>query len=196
MLTYREWRVYWSEGDRAPVLYSKFVGFRWSSDRVRADRVPELPAAGQVGGLHGIHSVRGDASNRRFLTWPGEPGPRLLAIGAVDASGVVREHADGIVRSEEARVLALRLVYVPYPAAPCEHQGTLLVVGRQIAEGDRALVPCMCFLGGAGVGPPAGAYRDMTVEEVEDRLLRWYEVPRFPEPCGPWPPPWGVRPWS
>lgn len=202
-MAWREWRIQWSEGDQAPVLYSTFMKFRWSTDRVAAGRVPELPQEGTFGTLHGIHALLEGTANRQFLTRPTQSGPKLFVVGAVDASGVIREHEDGVIRAEFARILALRLIDIPYAIAPCRHQDGLVVINRELLSGDYDLARCQCFATavtdaiseyiGQVVLEPVVVFRSLSASEVEDMLLRWYEVPRLSEGIGPWEPPWGGR---
>jgi hypothetical protein len=91
----------------------------WPDTVHTADKVPETPEETDArggryafGSLHGLHALLPHTTNAAFLTHPAHsPNPiRLFAVGAVDVSGKVIEHEDGVVRAESMKLLALRLV--------------------------------------------------------------------------------------
>lgn len=210
-------RIFWDMNSKAPVLYSTFIRCPWLTARITADEMPETKIETEggytYGKLHGIHSMLPWAQNESFLSKPPPDilGPKVFVIGAVDVEDRVVEHEDGVVRSESARILALRVVDVPYPFPPCEHQGAgLIVTNRMMTQEERftedyrhcIIQRCSCFtvtngLQGNVFGSvdyyeePLIIYETFTAVMLQTLLIRWYEVPELPEGVGPWREPWG-----
>jgi hypothetical protein len=202
-LTYREWRVYWDVKAEHPVLYSTFVNYAWESDVATADKLPNEFKGGES--PQGIHSVK-SWDRSQFLNKPGQAGPKVFVQGAVDAYGYVKHHTDGVVRSEHVRILAVRVVNIPYPVASCEHQEKLQLVNRFIEEGRLQIGHCSCFMGKPERAKlmrdmplpidlvPLVSYGELTPDELEDRICSYYEVAHLPLGVGPWLSPWGDGP--
>lgn len=176
--------------------------FAWEADVVQADRLPD---DAQPGTAHGIHSVK-QWNRSAFLHKPGQSGPLVFVQGAVDAYGYLKHHTDGVVRSEHVRVLALRVIDVPYPTAPCTHT-RLQLVNRFIEEGRLEVGHCACStpkLTDAGFmgfmiadeegSAPLVSYGELTPTQLEERLCKYYEVEHLPLGVGPWLEPWGMGP--
>ena len=199
-ICYREFRVLWDEREEAPVLYSMWINFPWTSGTVKADQLPERELQ-PLGQLHGIHGVLPSARNQVMLTSPQATGPKVLAHGAVDTSGRIVEHDDGVVRAEHARILALRLIVVP-GSYDCGHG--LVVGSANLVPGRHYVVGvCTCWIKGEEsafmYGVEASAISESLVRGVcavrdfEDLLLAWYEVPPLPMGVGRWRSPWGGK---
>jgi hypothetical protein len=201
-LTWREWRIFWDVKDEHPVLYSTFVNFAWASDIATAHALPNDFKGGEK--PQGIHSVK-SWDRSAFLHKPGIDGPKVFVQGVVDAYGYVKHHTDGVVRSEHVRILAVRVVDIPYPISPCEHQAKLQLVNRFIEEGRLEIGHCSCFLTKperAKLVPlslpidtvPLVSYGELTVRELEERICKYYEIEHLPMGRGPWLEPWGSGP--
>lgn len=203
-IAYREWRISWDSKTSEVVLYSTYKDFAWESGSETSDQLPEkLDKDHRLGALHGLHAVL-DWDQSKFLRKPSSHGPIVFAQGAVDIHGRVRDHEDGVIRAEHMRILALRVVEIPYTSPTCLHQDNVYAVNKTI-EGDRlAICHCSCFyrqLGGSGFPGGHGSfdpsvsplitYRSFSLDELETLLIERYEVPRLPLGVGPWEPPWG-----
>lgn len=106
-------------------------------------------------------------------------GFTIIVAGAVDAYGTVHIHEDGVVRSEHARVLALRLL----PPLKCEHDNAFILDDRAVCPvDDRRVIYCPCW----HTPPTPKRHHKIALSELEKLLLEHYNVPRLPEGTGPW----------
>lgn len=134
MIGYRVWRLFIgarSDGQVVPWLRSASVEYLWTRAAYGADE----EAPGLRRGLQpGIHAVAEDfprAGYHRAAAGlgfdPAFDGWEPLVQGAVELSGTVIEHEDGVLRGERARILALRLAPVRFHPCPEGCQGYYLV---------------------------------------------------------------------
>lgn len=202
-IAYREWRVRIVPETRLPILQSVFMSTFWDGSDLTADMLPEDDTGlGNMSKLHGIHAVVSDYPTQykppTFLkslrTTGGWPWVMLMAIGALDVSGKVVEHEDGVLRAERVRILALRLDERIWIEPSCGHKDYAAYSGirddcwvlRRQCGGqircrkDNPVDEYMVF------GPAVTFEFETTVVELERQLLERYEVPRLPDDKGPW----------
>lgn len=199
MLAFREWRLRVTKSDMRPVLQSTARNTLWLSGTLTSDELPELD--GHMGTRHGIHGAVPDSST----TFLNASRPRLMGVcvvGAIDVWGRVVHHADGCIRAEHARVLALRVLWPAWRCASgCDRY---LLIEPGSAEANPGPIepyyalrkPCNTTQCGTLMG--AGYYPwkvsgEMMGAEIERLLRERYEVPRLAEGEGPWPAPIGAR---
>jgi len=175
----------------------------WDGPDLGADVLPEDDTRfGSMSKLHGVHSVVSDYPRDRrpatFLktlrTSGGWPWVMLMAVGALDLSGKVVEHEDGVLRAERVRIMALRLDERIWIEPSCGHRdyGVYSGIredcwvlrrqcgGRVRCRQDNPVDDYMLF------GPIVAMEFLVTLAELERQLLERYEVPRLPEDRGPW----------
>lgn len=189
---FREWRLFYDVAEGHPVLYSTFMNVAWETGTLKADQLPErVSDASKLGQLHGVHSIveHPPKTGHRFLTSPTAAGPTIFVRGAVDPSGRVVEHDDGVLRSEFCRVLAVRLTMIFHRPLSCRHE-ELLVTNIEMGSGHFVIGPCLCSLD-TMLMPAPQVYTRFTMSGLEDELRAWYEVPQLPDGAGPWRKPWG-----
>lgn len=154
MLAFRWWRLQWQDG--RPLLESLYLPQSWHTPWVEAEEAPTPEDEA------GVYALAPWARARAV-----DLAPLALAEGAVDLSGAVVVHEDGVVRGQRARILALRL---RRPDA----RAHLFVAGTG------ALMYCTCRRQHV---PGVDA---LTFDHVERLLLDRYGVPRLPEGGAPW----------
>lgn len=167
MIAFREWRLEYWRGDRPrPVLRSVVMRRAWRYAEAKADGRPGME---NDRGLYGVLS--GDGWEGRLIRLG---DCTVVAEGAVDLHGRVVVHEDDVARGERARILALRVL-------PCrleEHCGFayFLAPWRDMRRRLGLVAYCDCARGGPEL-------HDITLEELEQELLRAYGVPRLPRPA-------------
>lgn len=205
-IAYREWRVRIALDTRRPVLQSTYMPTLWPGPELSADQLPEGDTDPRsVSKLHGIHAVVADyplefgpfasVFLKTLRTHGSYPWVMLMAIGAVDVSGKVVEHTDGVLRAERVRILALKLDERVWVKPKCGHYEYGVYSGIRT---DSWVLRRLC---GGRVqcrheypnlpdeylyGPTAQLEFRTDVATVEQQLLEYYEVPRLPADKGPW----------
>lgn len=210
-IAFREWRVRWDQVGNAPILQSTFMPVLWTTSSQTADELPEGDtSSGVLGTLHGIHAAL-PWTTSPFLSrrgWPNSSaGVRLIAVGAVDTFGRIVEHDDGVLRAEHVKILALRLVELTFLPFACEHQNYWVASRRGLRDEpfwvlrrEHVIARVeysrpMKHACATWVAPPGYEQQFvLSLEDVEARLLQWYEVPRLGADEGPWLPPLGAGP--
>jgi len=224
-IAFREWRLRWDLVEDMPLLQSTYMPSLWYEDGLKADISPENEhGVGMYSELHGVHACLPWCGSM-FLSQVRSASPvRLIVFGAVDLIGHVVEHTDGVVRAEEVRILALRVVDLSY-GLECNHSDFLVVrgpicglykggnEGRNIGAVRRRCFPASSWgcngwfrrhglidetpnslLFWAEEQPPPEVLRTVELDQLTSLLCQRYEVPRLGESEGPWKPPLGAGP--
>jgi hypothetical protein len=189
-----------------PILQSTFRTTFWPEAELAADTIPEDDVdMNHLSELHGIHAVVADyplgkyqplylKTLRSMLAWP---FAMLAVIGAVDLSGKVVEHEDGVMRAERARILALRVDERVWRRAVCGHEQYYVFSGLRddswcLRNPCVGVGKCQADIQNQGVAfwywasPEAELKFKIDLSDLERQLLERYEVPRLPEDRGPW----------
>lgn len=187
LLGWRVWRpllIVRDDGSMEPILISRMMLSRWTSVEFTANCRPTID---NDFGVHAYCLYPEAFGLRRY--WLGShvfsapcmqiPHPQYV-VGIVDLSGVCAIHDDGVVRAERARILSLAI-----PGAR-EHGDHLICASPRMSddEGETIIEFSRC-----PTHPPDTKCDDtmhISVNELEQALLRAYDVPRAELQLGVW----------
>ena len=202
-IAYREWRIRVEPESRMPILQSTHMQTLWDGPELTADRLPENDTSlRNISRLHGIHAVVNDyplnygppTFLKTMRSYGSYPWVMLMAVGALDVSGKVVEHVDGVLRAETVKILALRVDERVWIQPACGHNEYGVYSGMRT---DSWVLRRLC---GGRVqcrhefdmpdeylfGPSAQLEFLTDVFMLEQQLRERYEVPRLPADRGPW----------
>jgi len=202
-IVFREWRVRIVPETRLPILQSSYQPTFWDGPELTADQPPEDDLnVNRLSQLHGIHVVNGDYPLpymqplflKTMRSHGGWPWVMLLVVGALDVSGKVVEHADGVLRAEHVKILALRVDERVWVRPPCGHDEYGVYSGlrqdcwvlRRLCGGQTKCRHDLPMPDEFLYGMSAELQFRTDLTWVEQKLCERYEVPRLPADAGPW----------